>query len=198
MAVLLVLLAGALISCGKQAASAPPAPRPAVTVQPEPPAPPAEPVSEPQTTARLPPAQPIPEGAVPDGPAPLGGEAGRLPLPPADAEGEEPAEVNDVGAGRDRPTRPPPVRAVPRLGQVLTAQQRRELNQAVDRSLDAAQRSVAAVVRNTLSADQVNSVRRIRAFLRQAEETREQDLALAKNLAERARLLAQDLERGLH
>lgn len=81
---------------------------------------------------------------------------------------------------------------------MLTAQQRRELNQAVDRSLDAAQRSVAAVVRNTLSADQVNSVRRIRAFLRQAEETREQDLALAKNLAERARLLAQDLERGLH
>ena len=80
---------------------------------------------------------------------------------------------------------------------MLTAQQRRELNQAVDRSLDAAQRSVAAVVRNTLSADQVNSVRRIRAFLRQAEETREQDLALAKNLAERARLLAQDLERGL-
>ena len=80
---------------------------------------------------------------------------------------------------------------------MLTAQQRRELNQAVDRSLDAAQRTVAAVVRNTLSADQVNSVRRIRAFLRQAEETREQDLALAKNLAERARLLAQDLERGL-
>ena len=80
---------------------------------------------------------------------------------------------------------------------MLTAQQRRELNQAVDRSLDAAQRSVAAVVRHTLSADQVNSVRRIRAFLRQAEETREQDLALAKNLAERARLLAQDLERGL-
>ena len=80
---------------------------------------------------------------------------------------------------------------------MLTAQQRRELNQAVDRSLDAAQKSVAAVVRNTLSAGQVNSVRRIRAFLRQAEETREQDLALAKNLAERARLLAQDLERGL-
>ncbi len=80
---------------------------------------------------------------------------------------------------------------------MLTTQQRRELNQTIDRSLDAAQRSVAAVVKQTLSADQVNSVRRIRAFVRQARETREQDLALAKNLADRARLLAQDLERGL-
>ena len=102
-----------------------------------------------------------------------------------------------MGASGDAPTPRPPTRPVPRLGQVLTTQQRRELNETIDRSLDAAQRSVAAVVKRTLSVDQVNSVRRIRAFVRQARETREQDLALAKNLADRARLLAQDLERGL-
>jgi len=80
---------------------------------------------------------------------------------------------------------------------VLTTLQRRELNETIDRSLEAAQSSVAAVVQQTLSADQVNSVRRIRAIIGQARETRQQDLALAKNLADRARLLAQDLERGL-
>ena len=117
--------------------------------------------------------------------------------PPADTEDARPAEVNDVGVGRGAPAPRPPARPVPRLGLVVTTQQRRELNETIDRSLDAAQRSVAAVVKQTLSADQVNSVRRIRAFVRQARETREQDLALAKNLADRARLLAQDLERGL-
>ena len=193
-----VLAAGSFVSCGKQAASAPPAPRPAVAVQPQPPEPPAGPVSELQTTARLPPVQPIPEGAVPEGPTPLAGEAGRLPAgPPADTEDARPAEVNDVGVGRGTSAPRPPARPVPRLGLVLTTQQRRELNETIDRSLDAAQRSVAAVVKRTLSVDQVNSVRRIRAFVRQARETREQDLALAKNLADRARLLAQDLERGL-
>jgi len=195
---LVVLAAGSFVSCGKQAASAPPAPRLTIAAQPQPPEPPAGPVSEPQTTARLPPVQPIPEGAVPEGPTPLAGKAGRLPPgPPADTEDEQPAEVNDVGASGGAPAPRPPARPVPRLGQVLTTQQRRELNQTIDRSLDAAQRSVAAVVKQTLSADQVNSVRRIRAFVRQARETREQDLALAKNLADRARLLAQDLERGL-
>ena len=197
--VFLILVAGIFVSCGEKAASAPPpAPRPAVVAQPEPPAPPAGPVSEPQTTARLPPVQPIPEGAVPEGPTPRAGEAAWLPAgPSADAEDEPSAEVNDAGTPGGAPAARPPVRPVPRLGQVLTAQQRRALNQAIDRSLDAAQRSVAAVVNNTLSTDQVNSARRIRAFIRQAQETREQDLALAKNLAERARLLAQDLERGL-
>ena len=193
-----VLAAASFVSCGKQAASAPPAPRPAVAAQPQPPEAPAGPVSEPQTTARLPPLQPIPEGAVPEGPTPLAGEAGRLPArPPADTEDAQPAEVDDVGAGGGAPPPRPPARPVPRLGQVLSTQQRRELNETIDRSLDAAQRSVAAVVKRTLSVDQVNSVRRIRAFVRQARETREQDLALAKNLADRARLLAQDLERGL-
>ena len=117
--------------------------------------------------------------------------------PPADTEDAQPAEVDDVGAGGGALAPRPPARPVPRLGQVLSTQQRRELNETIDRSLDAAQRSVAAVVKHTLSVDQVNSVRRIRAFVRQARETREQDLALAKNLADRARLLAQDLERGL-
>ena len=195
---LAVLAAGSFVSCAKKAASAPPAPQPTVVLQPQPPEPPAGPVSEPQTTAQLPPPQPIPEGAVPEGPTPLAGEAGLLPAePPADIEDEQSAEVSDVGSSASPPAPSPPSRPVPRLGQVLTAQQRRELNRAIDRSVDAAQRSVASAVKQTLSTDQINSVRRIRAFVRQAQETREQDLALAKNLADRARLLAQDLERGL-
>ena len=167
-------------------------------IQPLPPQPPSEPVSEPQTTARLPPRQAIPEGAVPEGPTPLAGEAGLLPLrPPADPKDEQSAEVSDAGSSAAAPVPSPPSRPVPRLGQVLTTLQRRELNETIDRSLDAAQSSVAAVVQQTLSADQVNSVRRIRAIIGQARETRQQDLALAKNLADRARLLAQDLEHGL-
>ena len=111
-----VLAAGSFVSCGKQAVSAPPAPRPAVAAQPQPPEPPAGPVSEPQTTARLPPLQPIPQGAVPEGPTPLAGEAGRLPAgPPADTEDEQSAEVDGVGAGGGAPTPRPPARS-PGLG----------------------------------------------------------------------------------
>jgi len=195
---LVVLAAGSFSSCGRRAASAPPAPRPTVAIQPLPPQPPSEPVSEPQTTARLPPRQAIPEGAVPEGLTPLAGEAGLLPTwPPTGTKDEPSAEVSDVGSSASAPVPSPPSRPVPRLGQVLTTLQRRELNETIDRSLDAAQSSVAAVVQQTLSADQVTSVRRIRAFISQARETRRQDLALAKNLADRARLLAQDLERGL-
>jgi len=117
--------------------------------------------------------------------------------PPADTKDEQSAEVSDAGSSAAAPVPSPPSRPVPRLGQVLTTLQRRELNETIDRSLEAAQSSVAAVVQQTLSADQVNSVRRIRAIIGQARETRQQDLALAKNLADRARLLAQDLERGL-
>jgi hypothetical protein len=39
-------------------------------------------------------------------------------------------------------------------------------------------------------------VRRIREFLRQVDESRSTDVGLARNLSERARLLAEDLVRN--
>ncbi len=48
----------------------------------------------------------------------------------------------------------------------------------------------------TLNGEQVAAVKRIQAFLKQAEDTREQDLNLARNLAQRAQVLAEDLVRS--
>jgi hypothetical protein len=79
------------------------------------------------------------------------------------------------------------------LGALLTVQQREEYNRAIDTSLTRARRALDGVQGRSLSSEQQAGVLRIRAFLSQAESARNDDLPLAKNLAERAELLAQDL-----
>ena len=90
-----------------------------------------------------------------------------------------------------------PARAFPQLGKILTADQRRAYDRAIERSIQSVRQTLAGIVDRSLTPDQINAVRRIRGFLSQAEAARKHDPAIAKNLADRARLLAQDLAQFL-
>lgn len=167
-----------------------------------PPAPPARvphgPLSTPQTQVRLPPPQPIPEGAAPE-PAPVAVESRPPEQPPAvRPRPERPVEVAQPAP---QPAPPPPAQAEtpappPQLGPILSTSQRQAYNREIDQSILATRRLLDIVTSRQLSFDQSAEVRRIRAFLSQAAETREQDVAQARNLAQRARVLADDLERS--
>jgi hypothetical protein len=99
-----------------------------------------------------------------------------------------------VPAPEPAPEPPPPV---PDLGQILTAQQQQEYNQAIDRSIDRAQRNLAALGGRRLNPEQTLAVERIKTFIQQALEARKADLLRAKSLAERADVLAEDLLRSI-
>jgi hypothetical protein len=47
-----------------------------------------------------------------------------------------------------------------------------------------------------LSEEQHTTIKRIQAFIQQAEDKRKQDLTIAKSLADRALLLAEDLAKN--
>ncbi len=186
-------------SCGRKAArAAPPPVAPAVSSAPAP-EPPSKPVSEPQTRATLPAAPPVPAAAVPEVPGPLADVAGEdqhglepQPQPPKPAP-RIPAAVAETPP---EPTGPLP--PVPQLGQILTEEQRGEYNRLIDRSISRASEKLQVVLAHTdsLNSEQSAAVKRIRAFLRQAEEARKQDLAMARSLADRAELLADDLAKN--
>ena len=197
-AVAAVLLALSGIGCGTKTVATPPAPEPVVKAVAPALRRPVGSVVETQNSGPLPAAVPVPVEAAPAGPEPLAGEAGRLPK---GKEAEPSREGNSADEGIEEGAEGPKATAgrstIPRLGPVLTREQRRERNRLIDRDLDAARRIVAGIVARELTTEQVNSVRRIREFLRQAEEVRSRDPALARNLADRAALLARDLAAGL-
>ena len=88
---------------------------------------------------------------------------------------------------------PPETPPLPKLGQIFTAVQLREYNQALDQSLERVRKALAIAAGKNLNANQSEIVNRIRTFQKQAEQAREQDLVTAVNLARRADLLARDL-----
>jgi len=90
------------------------------------------------------------------------------------------------------PAPPAPV-TPPRLGDILTQDQQREYNTAIDQSLSRAQASLGSIGNRSLSRDQQSLVEQIRSFMQQAQDTRKTDLQGAKRLAERADVLAGDL-----
>ena len=193
MSVLLTLGA----SCQKQTdvAKVPASPLPRVPAEAAPA--PAEPVSEPQTQDQLAPSQEIPAGAMPQQGAPLAlADDPRRQDPGLYTEVGEVTETTAAdGAAASSGDSPP--RAFPQLGKILTADQRRAYDRAIERSIQSVRQTLAGIVDRSLTPDQINAVRRIRGFLSQAEAARKHDPAIAKNLADRARLLAQDLAQFL-
>lgn len=192
---LIALLAACLAACGNKKATAAPVSPPPPAVIAGPVAPPPELISEPQTTTEIPDSQPVPGDAVPE---PLGPLAG-LDEPEETVTEPPPQPRPSVQAGSEE--RPVPdgtegSTPVPRLGQILTAEERQAYNRMIDRSIDAAQKNLATILGHTLRPDQWAAVRRIRAFIEQARTARERDVALARNLADRALLLAEDLARS--
>ena len=195
MSVLLTLGA----SCQKQTdvAKVPASPLPRVPAVAEAAPAPAEPVSEPQTQDQLAPSQEIPAGAMPQQGAPLAlADDPRRQDPGLSTEVGEVTETTAAdGAAASSGDSPP--RAFPQLGKILTADQRRAYDRAIERSIQSVRQTLAGIVDRSLTPDQINAVRRIRGFLSQAEAARKYDPAIAKNLADRARLLAQDLAQFL-
>jgi len=176
-----------LSSCANRRADASP-PTPAPTI-----APPdtSGPVSVPQTQVELPPSQPIPEGAVPTRPttAAIVGPQ----LPPDSPQSPLPSST-ETPVAVEPPARTP---AVPQLGRLLTADQRREYNRMISQNVLAAQASLDLLQKRPLREAQRSSIERVRSFLVQVDEARRSDLELARSLSDRARLLAEDMVRNM-
>jgi len=86
----------------------------------------------------------------------------------------------------------------PQLGDIVTPDQQRQLNAAIDQSLARAQASLASVANRELTKDQQGLVEQIRNIIKQAQASRSSDLPGAKSLAGRAEVLAKDLAESFH
>jgi len=174
---LLLILAASGIACHKKT----------LTILP-PPAPPA--TSTPAEPMEQPPAQPA--QAPTDPPAALPQPA--LPPPP-----EEAVQPKKPPRRPSRPAAPAAPANVPnqplRLGEMLTPEQERQYNSALDQSLQRAQANIARVSRRQLSKEQLAVVFQVQSFMEQAQSARKTNLTAAKSLAERADVLARELAR---
>jgi hypothetical protein len=192
---LLVLLLTACELKVKQAKT-PAAPQPAVARAEPPPSPPSnEPLSIPQTQVRLPDPQPIADGAVvvpPTPPEPAATQQKpRRPRPrqaTASSSKPEPAETTDTP-----PADLPPRRMEP----VLPEEQRRQRIEEISNRLHEVDQTLTRVIARGLSESQKHAVERIRNFATRAYQAKDQgDIKTASGLADRALLLAQELDRA--
>jgi membrane-bound ClpP family serine protease len=85
----------------------------------------------------------------------------------------------------------------PTLGTILTADQRRQLDAAYQADLRQANTVLTGLKGRNLSQDQNDTVSRAQAFVRQAAQFHDRDLATAAELARRARVLTQNLAGAL-
>jgi hypothetical protein len=81
----------------------------------------------------------------------------------------------------------------PKLAQLYTPEEQRENSRALDETLERVNQQLAKLEGKNLTAEQKDTVERIKTFRKQAEQAREQDLLTAVSLARRADLLAKDL-----
>ncbi len=81
----------------------------------------------------------------------------------------------------------------PKLGDVLTPDERKQYSASIDQSLSHAQTSLNSIAGRQLNKDQQAEVEQIRNFMQQAQGSRGSDPGGAKSLAERAEVLARDL-----
>ena len=148
------------------------------------------PVSVPQTQVELLPPQPVPEAAIPDPPTTTAIVGPQLPSvsPQSPSPSAQPPIAVEA---------PSPPSAVPQLGRLLTADQRREYNRMISQNVLAAQASLELLQKRPLREAQRSAIERVRSFLVQVDEARRSDLELARSLSDRARLLAEDMVRNM-
>jgi hypothetical protein len=172
---LAILLAAFDSACSKRHVAAPVPLTP--TAAPVETAPPAAAPPPPATSAPAAPAQtPQPQPPLPS-------------MPPASTppRSTRPAESN--GSGQPHPA--------PRLGDILTTEQERQYNSAIDQSLARTQTSLGSITNRKLTKEQQAVVAQIQSFVQQAQTTRKSNLPAARSLAERADVLARDLAGSL-
>ncbi len=175
----------------------PPVPVQPAVLSPPPDPPPANPgYSRPATPASTLPAQmtQVPPVNAPETPAlepkKRTRRAARQTPPPAPPVPVAPAESVAAPAA---PAAPAPEAPAARLGQMLSPEQERRYNRAIDQALQAARSGLNSVSGRTLTSDQQSMLRDIQNFVQQAEELRKSDLVGAKGLADKALVLANDL-----
>jgi hypothetical protein len=125
----------------------------------------------------LPPPEILPPLEIPERPAPP-----PRPKPRAEAPPPDPA---------------PPATAVPQLGQLLTEEQERQYRGELDQALRETSAILNSVARRRLTRDQRSLAERARSFAIQAEAQRSVDLLTARNLARRAQILSQEIQRTI-
>jgi outer membrane biosynthesis protein TonB len=187
-----ILLAVLESSCHKNRAVAPAPPPPTPAAPALAPATPAASTTTPEQPPEQPP-EPTPTPVMPAPPPPLPSST-QNPAP-APTPTAPPAVPPRVPA---RPSNPPPAAPAPQLGPVLTAAQQRQYNSAIDESLERAQTSLRSIGNRALTKQQQATLEETQNFIRQAQATRGKDLAGARRLAERAEVLAKNLEKSLH
>lgn len=138
---------------------------------------------------------PVPTPAPPE-PAPTPAPT-PTPTPPSSAPRTPPTpkpkpSPTPAPAPAAAPT-PAPAPKPPSFGEILTPRQQAEANRAYEASAKAARQALARTSGRALTRDQLDTVNRIRSFLKQAEEARATDPATAAQLARRAEILANDL-----
>lgn len=178
-------LANTGCSWRKAKAAPPPAVIKAAPQKAQEPIPPAPPVDSTTPVSQLPAppiSAPVPEPVKPEQ-APPPRRAARTAPPPSDptpAPVEAPAEPH-----------------VPQLVQLLSREEQERHNRELDDFTRRAEESLQRIGDRQLSGQQRTDVQRARAFLKQAQELRATDLVTARNLAQRADVLADSVARAL-
>ncbi len=152
------------------------------------PSPPVISPQHPDLTQQTPPTPP--EEKLPPPPKKRGSRSARTREVPA----EPPADQTPAAQAPDPGETAAPV---PQLEQILTPEQRQAYLEEIDTNIGRAQKTVDAVQGRHLSAEQKTDLARVREFIEQAKEARKGDLFRAKNLSERASILAEDLNRSV-
>lgn len=114
-----------------------------------------------------------------------------LPPPPKPRPAASPAAAQPAP-----PPAPSPAFQL-ELRPLLSPAQAQELERQVNERLARARAALRSIEGRTLSREQGSVLNQIRTFMEQAEEARRTDLLRARNLAERAEVLALDLARQL-
>ena len=185
-------VAALALGCKARHAAAPVAPAPVVAAA-------AEPLSAPQTAYQLPPPQPIPAEAIPTEPRVEERVTEPAPAPQSPRAAQRNRTPATVALPPPAPATAAPAPDVPgpQLRPMFTPAQERELGQSIDRSLAAAEKSLARAALKQSDQERYASALRVRAFIDQARQAQRQgDLNRALSLAERAELLASDLARA--
>ena len=166
-------------------AQTPPPPRPVAEVKPPPPKV-EQPGPPPKIESKEPDVPPAVD-VIPTPPAPKP-RRHRDPKKPTTAP---PQTQPKEGEGENTTT--PAVSPVPKLGEILSEDQRVQYLKICDESLGRAKAALTELRGYTLNAAQKQSVGRIKTFINQAEQARQRDPQTARQLAERADLLSRDL-----
>lgn len=102
------------------------------------------------------------------------------------------AKVSEPPVVESTPAAPAPA-PVPRLGQILTPEESKDYTRRLEAALDHVKNALVIIEGKALDRQNKETADRIRSFVAQAEQARDQDLVSAVSLAERADLLSRDL-----